>query len=86
MNFAYILYAASDRVATITLNRPKQLNALNEELLIRLHEGGLVAPSYTTLAGSYCLRAAIVNHRTRTEDLGVLVDEVLRVGRGLRGG
>jgi glutamate/tyrosine decarboxylase-like PLP-dependent enzyme len=63
-----------------------QLNALNEELLIRLHEGGLVAPSYTTLAGSYCLRAAIVNHRTRTEDLGVLVDEVLRVGRGLRGG
>jgi len=60
-----------------------QLNALNEELLIRLHEGGMVAPSYTTLAGSYCLRAAIVNHRTRTEDLGILVDEVLRTGRGL---
>jgi aromatic-L-amino-acid decarboxylase len=61
----------------------QQLNALNEELLIRLHEGGVVAPSYTTLAGSYCLRAAIVNHRTRTEDLGMLVDEVLRTGRSL---
>ena len=61
----------------------QQLNILNEELLIRLHEGGVVAPSYTTLAGSYCLRAAIVNHRTRTEDLGILVDEVLRTGRAL---
>jgi glutamate/tyrosine decarboxylase-like PLP-dependent enzyme len=60
-----------------------QLNALNEELLIRLHEGGVVAPSYTTLDGSYCLRAAIVNHRTRTADLALLVDEVLRAGRAL---
>ncbi len=64
---------------------PQQLNALNEELLIRLHENGVVAPSYTTLGGSYCLRAAIVNHRTRTEDLGMLVDEVLRTGRSLGG-
>lgn len=62
----------------------QQLNALNEELLIRLHESGAAAPSYTTLAGSYCLRAAIANHRTRTEDLGLLVDSVLRIGRGLR--
>lgn len=61
----------------------QQLNALNEELLIRLHEGGKVAPSYTTLGGSYCLRAAIVNHRTRSEDLGMLVDETLSAGRAL---
>ena len=62
-----------------------ELNALNEELLIRLHEGGVVAPSYTTLNGSYCLRAAIVNHRTRTADLTLLIDEVLRTGRVLQG-
>jgi len=61
-----------------------QLNDLNQELLIRLHEGGAVAPSYTTLSGNYCLRAAIANHRTRTHDLGVLIDEVLRIGRELR--
>lgn len=60
-----------------------QLNLLNQELLIRLHEGGVVAPSYTTLAGSYCLRAAIVNHRTRSEDLDMLLEEVLRTGRSL---
>jgi glutamate/tyrosine decarboxylase-like PLP-dependent enzyme len=62
----------------------ERLNALNGELLIRLHEGGLVAPSYTTLAGSYCLRAAICNHRTRTEDLSMLVEQALRTGRLLQ--
>jgi glutamate/tyrosine decarboxylase-like PLP-dependent enzyme len=56
------------------------LNQLNQELLIRLHEGGLVAPSYTTLAGKYCLRAAITNHRTRRADLDILVEEVLTRG------
>lgn len=65
---------------------PQELNALNEELLIRLHEGGVVAPSYTTLNGCYCLRAAIVNHRTQTADLALLVEEVLRIGRVLQRG
>lgn len=60
-----------------------QLNALNEELLIRLHESGIAAPSYTTLRGSYCLRAAIANHRTLDEDLPVLVGAVVRLGREL---
>jgi glutamate/tyrosine decarboxylase-like PLP-dependent enzyme len=65
---------------------PPQLNALNEELLIRLHEAGRVAPSYTTLGGNYCLRAAIVNHRTRSADLDVLIAETLRLGRVLAAG
>jgi aromatic-L-amino-acid/L-tryptophan decarboxylase len=60
-----------------------RLNALNEELLIRLHESGIAAPSYTTLAGNYCLRAAIANHRTRDEDLPLLVEAVRRLGREL---
>ena len=60
-----------------------RLNALNEELLVRLHERGQVAPSYTSLAGRYCLRAAIANHRTRDEDLVMLVSEALAVGREL---
>jgi aromatic-L-amino-acid/L-tryptophan decarboxylase len=60
------------------------LNALNEELLIRLHESGIAAPSYTTLDGAYCLRAAIVNHRTRAEDLRILVEAVVRIGREIR--
>jgi len=57
-----------------------ELNALNRELLIRLHESGIAAPSYTTLNGKYCLRAAIANHRTRPEDLSILIDAVLKIG------
>ena len=61
----------------------EQLNALNEELLIRLHESGIAAPSYTTLHGRYCLRAAIVNYRTTSADLPVLVGAVREIGASL---
>ena len=40
------------------------LNALNQEILLRLHESGVAAPSYTTLRGRYAIRAAITNHRS----------------------
>jgi aromatic-L-amino-acid/L-tryptophan decarboxylase len=59
------------------------LNALNEELLMRLHESGIAVPSYTTLQDRYCLRVAISNHRTRDEDLKLLIDTVLRIGAGI---
>jgi aromatic-L-amino-acid/L-tryptophan decarboxylase len=56
------------------------LNSLNQELLTRLQESGLAAPSYTTLNGKYALRVAHVNHRTRREDFDLLVREVIRLG------
>jgi aromatic-L-amino-acid decarboxylase len=61
----------------------ERLNALNAELLIRLHESGIAAPSYTTLHGRYCLRAAIVNFRTTSADLPVLVRAVREIGAAL---
>jgi glutamate/tyrosine decarboxylase-like PLP-dependent enzyme len=60
------------------------LNRLNKAILVRLHEGGLAAPSYTTLDDEYCLRVAISNHRSRFEDFDLLVREVLRLGGELR--
>jgi aromatic-L-amino-acid/L-tryptophan decarboxylase len=57
-----------------------QLNALNKEILMQLHEQGIAAPSYTTLRGQYCLRIAIANHRSRLEDFDVLAREVVRIG------
>jgi glutamate/tyrosine decarboxylase-like PLP-dependent enzyme len=60
-----------------------RLNELNQELLVRLHESGIAVPSYTTLNGTYALRAAITNHRSRLEDFDILVDAVLRLGREL---
>ena len=60
-----------------------QLNAFNEELLIRLHESGIAAPSYTTLDGRYCLRAAIANHRTESRDLKLMIEAILELGAAL---
>lgn len=56
------------------------LKALNTEIMIRLQETGVAALSDTTIGGRHCLRAAICNHRTRYEDLDLIVAEVLRVG------
>lgn len=59
------------------------LNALNQELLIRLYESGVAAPSGTTLGGRYALRAAITNHRSRREDFDLLVQTVRALGAEL---
>jgi glutamate/tyrosine decarboxylase-like PLP-dependent enzyme len=62
-----------------------ELNALNQQLLIHLHESGVAAPSYTTLGERYCLRAAIANHRTTSEDLPIVVRAVREIGDSLAG-
>ncbi len=59
------------------------LDRLNKAILVRLHESGLAAPSYTVLDGRYALRVCITNHRTRREDLDLLVREVVRLGKEL---
>jgi aromatic-L-amino-acid/L-tryptophan decarboxylase len=59
------------------------LNALNKELLIRIHESGVAVPSYTTLKGKYCLRIAIANHRSTLADFDVFATEMVRLGKEL---
>jgi aromatic-L-amino-acid decarboxylase len=61
----------------------RSLNRLNEELMIRLQEEGKVLISYTTLNGTYALRAGITNHRSRREDFDLLVQEVIHLGNEL---
>jgi hypothetical protein len=51
---------------------------------LRIQESGVALPTDTTLRGRHSLRAAIVNHRTRPEDLEMLVAEVLRWGETLQ--
>jgi glutamate/tyrosine decarboxylase-like PLP-dependent enzyme len=57
-----------------------ELNALNEEILLRIQEAGIAVPSSTVLDGRYAIRVCIVNHRTRRPDLDALLDAVLRIG------
>ena len=59
------------------------LNEMNQTILVKLQESGVAAPSYTTLNGEYCLRAAISNHRSRFEDFDLMVDEVIKIGNSL---
>ena len=59
----------------------EDLNAFNKELLIRLQESGMAAPSYTMLNGCYAIRTAITNHRSRREDFEILVKETIRLGK-----
>ena len=53
----------------------------NAELVADMQEAGIAAPSTTTIDGKLAIRAAIVNHRTRAEDIAILVDAVLALGR-----
>jgi aromatic-L-amino-acid/L-tryptophan decarboxylase len=52
----------------------------NAELAADLQELGIVVLSTTKLGDKLSLRAAIVNHRTRAEDIDATVDAVLEVG------
>jgi glutamate/tyrosine decarboxylase-like PLP-dependent enzyme len=85
---------ALERVAPVPLNvvcfryrgglsEPAALDALNRELVVRLHESGIAAPSGTLVRGSYAVRAAITNHRSRRDDFRILVDACLEIGREL---
>jgi glutamate/tyrosine decarboxylase-like PLP-dependent enzyme len=56
------------------------LDKLNKEILMRLQESGIAAPSYTRLHGNYCMRVANVNHRTIINDFDVLVNEIIKIG------
>jgi glutamate/tyrosine decarboxylase-like PLP-dependent enzyme len=55
------------------------IKALNVEIMLRLQEEGIAVLSDTTIKGRHCLRVAITNHRTRREDLELLVREVVRL-------
>ena len=56
---------------------------LNDEIVIRLQESGIVAPSTTRIAGRTAIRAAIVNHRTSRTEIDALVENTLALGRAL---
>lgn len=56
------------------------LDALNAAIVADLQESGIAAPSTTRIGGRLAIRAAIVNHRTRPEDIEALVESVLRIG------
>jgi aromatic-L-amino-acid decarboxylase len=61
----------------------EELNKINKELLMRMHEQAVAAPSYTILKGAYAIRVAITNHRTRKKDLDAMLQGTLTIGKYL---
>ena len=56
-------------------------NATNSAIVADLHESGIAVPSLTELDGKTAIRAALVNHRTRSADVDALLNGVLHFGR-----
>ena len=65
--------------------RETDLNDLNRQILVAIHERGIAVPSYTMIDDRVALRCAVTNHRSRTEDFDVLVTAVLSIGDALSG-
>jgi glutamate/tyrosine decarboxylase-like PLP-dependent enzyme len=59
------------------------LNALNEELLLRLQEQGNKTLSSIVLDGRFALRCTFSSRRARSEDTSQLAAEVARAGAQL---
>lgn len=59
----------------------ESLDSINREIIVSLQREGIAAPSSTRLGGRLSIRVGITNHRTRYEDLELLITEVLRIGR-----
>ncbi len=60
--------------------RSTNANEDNAEIVADLQEAGVAVPSTTTIGGRTAIRVAIVNHRTRVDDIDALVDAVLACG------
>ena len=58
----------------------KENNSNNNEIVLRLQESGIAAPSTTTLDGDLAIRVNITNHRTQNKDLDILVKAVTEIG------
>ncbi len=87
--------AALTRVAPVELNvvafrhhddalAPEQLDEVNRELLMRIHERGIAIPSSTIVGGRFTLRACICNHRSRRADFDDLVHAAERIVEEIR--
>jgi len=56
------------------------LDDVNAEILMRLHERGIAAPSATQVCGAFSIRVAICNHRSKRADFDALVRAVVTIG------
>jgi aromatic-L-amino-acid decarboxylase len=62
---------------------PKAIDAFNERLLVALQRDGSSYLSNATLNGRFALRGCVLNYRTTSHDMEILLDDLRRVARSL---
>lgn len=65
---------------------PEDLDEVNTEIVVRLQECGIAAPSTTKVRGELAIRVNITNHRTRMSDMPVLTEAIVQFGREIVAG
>jgi aromatic-L-amino-acid decarboxylase len=65
--------------------RCENADEVNATIVAKLQQLGIAAPSTTTIRGQLAIRAAIVNHRTKSCDIDTLLRSVIQIGQSLRG-
>lgn len=78
------LSAVCFRYLGIARQSEDELNILNAEMLEVLTKRGKVYLSNASVAGKFCLRACIVNHRTTDSDVEAILNEVLEAADQIR--
>ena len=74
-------------LAPVSLNivcfryRCEDADRVNADIVVALQESGIAAPSTTTINGRFAIRAAIVNHRTRSNDIDALLNATIAFGK-----
>ncbi|MHB1301105.1 MAG: pyridoxal phosphate-dependent decarboxylase family protein [Burkholderiales bacterium] len=64
----------------------REPDRVNAEIVARLQESGIAAPSTIILDGRLAIRAAIVNHRSNRSDIDAFVDAAIDFGNSLTRG
>jgi hypothetical protein len=59
------------------------LDSLNDAIVVELQERGIAAPSTARVRGRLAIRVNLTNHRTREEDLDILLRAVCDIGAEL---
>jgi glutamate/tyrosine decarboxylase-like PLP-dependent enzyme len=73
------------RFAPVPLrNDEEKLNQLNKRLLEAVQLGGDAFLSSTTVNGTFCLRACVINHRSTEQDIDSLIAHIKRIAEALR--
>jgi glutamate/tyrosine decarboxylase-like PLP-dependent enzyme/glutathione synthase/RimK-type ligase-like ATP-grasp enzyme len=63
--------------------RAEDAEGINARIVVEIQESGVVAPSTTILDGRLAIRAALVNHRTGTREIDLLVEKTVALGRAI---